>query len=185
MRGRIAFINPVTRTGLIYGNDRKRYFFPLETWQNATQPSRNLEVSFTALDYQALSVQPFTGQELEQDVFVPPVRPSPPSPPGRVNATTVPEAAVETFRNAQEFSKSTLEGEDADDLFASPAVESLESGEAFPELGASESPYPQIGRVMFTQEDAAPRGLPWKLFLLGMICLLVIAAALYAALRFL
>jgi hypothetical protein len=185
MRGRIAFINPVTRTGLIFGSDRKRYFFPLETWHDKVPPPRNLEVSFTARAYQALSVQPFNGSEIEQEIFVP-VEPAGP-PPRQAGEHVVPDVAVDNFRARQEFSKDSVDADEEASYdsagisaFGAAPVEPLVSGEVFPELAEEAAPRLSAGTLPPPDLTPASSGMPLKYYAIGIAAFILFVLIAYA-----
>ncbi len=66
MRGRIIFVQPETKTGLIFGADRQRYDFELAEWQGSEALKRNQEVNFKVQGSHALSIVAYTADYIDE-----------------------------------------------------------------------------------------------------------------------
>ena len=160
MLGRVAFINPATRTGLIFGADRKRYTFALSDWSEAVPPGRNQEVNFLVQDGRVTAIRPLTddflavAMEPEPEPVVEAPRPKAP----RAGTPELPLQAIGSFRGQMEFGADPTPEPEED----AAADDFLDHGEAFPELTEPEPEVrPQMGKLLFTQPDARSSRVRW------------------------
>ena len=165
MLGRVAFLNPATRTGLIFGADRTRYVFALDDWHDSGLPARNQDVSFLVQDGHVTIVRPF-GEDmvLSHEPVLEPEQPRARGP--RAGSPTVGTQAIEAFRSQMDYGAPDATAGVDDEGYAEPE---LDHGEAFPDMLDADPTgvRPSIGKLPFTQPGARSARARWKPYALG------------------
>ena len=168
MLGRVAFLNPATRTGLIFGTDRTRYTFALEDWHDAMLPSRNQDVSFLVQDGRVTIVKP-VGEDMVL-TEEPMAEAEPPRQRGaRAGTPTVAIQAIEAFRGQMDYGASDAGGGAQEAGDADYAGHELDHGEAFPEMLDDDETeiHPGMERLSLTQASSRSSRYGWKPYAIG------------------
>jgi hypothetical protein len=161
MRGRVIFVNPPTKTGLIFGANRQRYEFALEEWRESTPLRRNQEVNFQTDGNRALRLKAFTLDYTDEPIAPALSAKAKPAPGGRPTPTLDDDPAApadEPYFDDGIDLPPGLPGEEAPLTAGRGRITGTGAGGV---RGAG------LSQRIFLEQDGSARPASWKLYLIG------------------